>query len=190
MGLRSIAGIVGAPALALVCAWASCNPVRAANAGPELGRPMPPAEVSRYATVILPDGTGLPPGSGSVEAGRQLYLERCSVCHGEDGRGGPGGELAGGEPDLTRDTPDQTIGSYWPFATTLFDFIRRAMPMDQPWSLTDDEVYALTAYLLRLNGIAGAGERIDAAALARVVMPNRRGFVGIDAPFPDPPPIP
>ncbi len=131
--------------------------------------------------LIFPDGRGLPPGSGTVAEGRALFARRCAACHGDGGRGGPGGELAGGNPDLTAPQPDRTIGTYWPYATSLFDFIRRAMPLDAPRSLTDSEVYALVAYLLELNGIGG-GKRLDAAALAAVKMPNRDGFRRIDVP--------
>ena len=100
------------------------------------------------------------------------------------GRGGPGGELAGAAKPLTSDTPDQTIGTYWPYATTLFDFIRHAMPLHAPGSLTNEEVYALCAYLLAENGVIAHDAELDAAALAAIVMPNRDGFIWIDAPRP------
>ncbi|MEQ8664072.1 MAG: c-type cytochrome [Gammaproteobacteria bacterium] len=156
----------------------------AADDGPRLGRPLAPAVAHAHVSVVFPDGHGLPPGQGSVHDGARLYAARCRSCHGVDGRGGPGGELAGGRPDLTAAQPDQTIGTYWPYATTVFDFIRRAMPMDAPWSLGDDEVYALTAYLLHLNGILPATAVLDAAALAAVRMPNADGFDAIEAPGP------
>jgi S-disulfanyl-L-cysteine oxidoreductase SoxD len=155
----------------------------AASAGatepPRLGKPAPAHVLASRDTLVFPDGRGLPPGSGTVAAGRALFARQCAVCHGDEGRGGGGGELAGGNPDLTAQQPDKTIGSYWPHATTLFDFIRRSMPLNAPWSLRDDEVYALVAYLLDLNGVA-VGERLDAAALAAVEMPNRDGFRWID----------
>ena len=111
-----------------------------------------------------------------------LYAQHCVACHGPGGRGGPGGELAGGTQALTSNTPDQTIGTYWPYATTLFDFIRRAMPLDAPGSLEPDEVYALCAYLLAENGIIAPETELDAATLAAIVMPNRDGFDWVDVP--------
>ena len=144
----------------------------------------PAKDAGAWPALVRADGRGLPPGEGTVAAGRALYTERCLRCHGAEGRGGPGGELAGGTPDLRRASPDLTIGSYWPVATTLFDFIRRAMPMDAPRSLDDEQVYALCAYLLHLNGLWPADGRLDAAALAALRMPNRLGFEGIEAPLP------
>ena len=120
---------------------------------PSLGRAISPEAARAGDTIVLPDGTGLPAGQGRVTAGQALYDSRCVTCHGAAGRGGTGGELAGGEPDLTRDSPDQTVGTYWPHATTLFGFIRRTMAMDAPWSLTDDQVNAVSAYILHLNGL-------------------------------------
>ncbi|MGR8919658.1 MAG: c-type cytochrome [Gammaproteobacteria bacterium] len=139
--------------------------------------------MSASSSIVWPDGQGLPAGSGTVAAGRALYAERCIQCHGRDGRGGPGGELAGGDPDLTAAQPDQNIGTYWPHATTLFDFVRRAMPLDAPWSLGDAQTYALVAYLLHLNGLLEADARLDADGLRAVRMPNRDGFVGVDADY-------
>lgn len=146
--------------------------------------PVAAAELAADESVIWPDGRNLPPGRGRVADGAALFAERCIACHGRAGRGGPGGELAGGDPDLTRAQPDQTIGTYWPYATTLFDFIRRAMPLDAPWSLADDEVYALVAYLLSLNGLLPADATLDRAGLLAVQMPNREGFDAIDVMLP------
>lgn len=148
---------------------------------PNLGVSATAAEIAARDNLVFPDGEGLPPGSGTVSEGRAIFEMQCASCHGPGGRGGFGGELAGGDPDLTRDSPDKSIGSYWPYATTLFDFIRRAMPMTAPWSLSDAQVYAVTAYLLRLNGIIAEGTRLDAATLAAIKMPNRDGFIGVDA---------
>ena len=156
----------------------------ATDAAPALGVPATAADLEAHDTMVFPDGTGLPPGAGTVRDGASLYLEQCAACHGQRGRGGPGGELAGGTEPLTSDTPDQTIGTYWPFATTLFDFIRRAMPITAPGSLDDDQVYALTAYLLFENGLLPEGARLDADKLRAIQMPNRHGFIGIDAPAP------
>lgn len=148
---------------------------------PNLGRSIDSAERARLSITIFSDGRGLPQGTGNAIAGRPIYIARCVVCHGTEGRGGPGGELAGGNPDLTLSSPDQTIGTYWPYATSLFDFVRRAMPLDAPWSLRDDEVYAVVAYLLHLNGIIAEDYELNAATLGAIKMPNHGGFVGIDA---------
>lgn len=177
MGLR----LAALPALLL---WGAVALGAPPLVGPGLGRPLDAAAAA--SEVIFPDGRGLPAGSGTVTTGEQLYRGRCQRCHGVAGRGGSGGELAGGNPDLTRDQPDLVIGTYWPYATTLFDFIRRAMPLDAPRSLSDDEVYALCAYLLHLNGLLGAEARLDAAGLRALVMPNVDGFIGVDAPWPAP----
>lgn len=139
------------------------------------------AEIAAHNTFVFPDGEGLPAGRGSVTQGAALYRQHCVACHGANGRGGPGGELAGGTQPLTSATPDQTIGTYWPYATTLFDFIRRAMPMTAPGSLSNDNVYALTAYLLAENGIVSKDAELNAATLADISMPNRDGFIWIDA---------
>lgn len=149
---------------------------------PGLGQPLPAAERARLdAQSIYPDGRGLPEGRGTVAEGRALYAQRCAACHGAAGRGGSGGVLISGEP-LDAPDADAGIDNYWPYATTLFDFTRRAMPMDAPGSLSNDEVYAVTGYLLNLAGIVGPDETLDAASLAAVKMPNRNGFVWIDGP--------
>lgn len=127
--------------------------------------------------LIGADGTGLPAGSGTAEDGLRLYRERCERCHGPEGRGATAEELAGGIGSLGTAYPDRTIGSYWPYAPPLFDYLRRAMPADAPLSLSDDEIYALTAYLLRLNGLVGDQSVLDAESLTRLQMPNREGFV-------------
>ncbi len=149
-----------------------------------LGVPATAAELLTRENLVFPEGGGLPAGNGTVAAGESLYVARCIACHGVNGRGGSGGELAGGNPDLTAAQPDKTIGTYWPYATTLFDFIRRAMPLTAPWSLTDAEVYALVAYLLQLNGIVRADFVADAISIATLKMPNRHGFTPIDATLP------
>lgn len=126
---------------------------------------------------ISPDGAGLPPGSGSAIDGRRIYAERCSACHGSDGQGGPMDRLVGGEGTLASTKPVKTVGSFWPYATTLFDYVRRAMPFDAPQSLTPDEVYSVSAFILYLNGIVAEDAVLDAKTLALVRMPNRDGFV-------------
>lgn len=147
---------------------------------PRLGKPADPAVVAINDTLVFPDGTGLPAGSGSVTDGATLYVQHCLLCHGANGRGGSGQELSGGIADLTHQPPDQTIGTYWPYATTLFDFIRRAMPMHRPGILSNAEVYALTAYLLFENGVVPENTVLDKTSLVAVKMPNREGFRWID----------
>jgi len=146
-------------------------------AGPGLGRPAPADLIAAWDTDVMPDGTGLPPGRGTVQAGEVLYRAHCISCHGERGLGDSGDQLAGAKMGLRDEWPEKTIGNFWPYATTLFDFIRRAKPMQTPGSLSNDEVYALTAYLLNLNDIVGPDAVMDATTLAKVVMPNRDGFV-------------
>lgn len=148
---------------------------------PRLGQPVTAAEAARFDLNVFPDGTGLPPGRGTAVEGAALFSAQCVVCHGPGGRGASAEELAGGSEPLTSPTPDKTIGLYWPHATTVFDFIRRAKPMYSPGSLSADEAYALTAYLLFANGVIAERDVIDAKTLPRVRMPNRKGFIGIDA---------
>ncbi len=151
-----------------------------------VGRTPTPAEIARIDIEVLPDGRGLPPGSGTADAGKSVYAARCMTCHGPNGTEGPQDVLVGGRGTLTEARPLKTIGSYWPYATTLWDYIHRAMPFDHPGTLTNDEVYATTAYLLFLNGIVGEHDVIDQQTLPRVEMPNRAGFVS--DPRPDIPP--
>ena len=125
----------------------------------------------------MPDGAGLPAGSGTAKQGQPLYEQLCIACHGAGGLGNSGDQLAGAQMSLTSEWPEKTIGNYWPYATTLFDFIRRSKPMDRPGSLSAAEVYALAAYLLYLNGIIAEEQPLDAAALAKIRMPNRDGFI-------------
>jgi len=144
---------------------------------PNLGRPATQAEVAGWDISIAPDGRGLPRGAGTATEGALVYTQKCQACHGEKGVGGPNDRLAGGQGTLASKTPVRTVGSYWPYATTVFDYVRRAMPFAQPLSLNDSEVYALTAYLLNLNGIIGAQDVMNAATLPKVKMPNRDNFI-------------
>ena len=149
---------------------------------PKFGSPASEADIAAWNIEISPDGAGLPPGSGTVAGGEKIFAEKCQACHGEKGAGKPNDQLAGGFGTLAR--PDQpavkTVGSFWPYATTLFDYTRRAMPWTAPKSLTDSEVYAVSAYILNLNGIIPADAVMDAKSLPKVTMPNREGF----SPFP------
>ncbi len=145
--------------------------------GPGLGRAASVDEIKAWSISIAPDGAGLPAGSGSVADGAAVYAAKCAACHGEKGAGKPADALVGGIGTLASAAPVRTVGSYWPYATTLFDYVRRAMPTSAPMSLTNAEVYAVTAYVLNLNGIVAAGAVMDAQSLPQVEMPNRDGFV-------------
>jgi len=127
---------------------------------------------------VAADGAGLPAGSGSVASGKTIYAQQCAACHGAKGEGKPADQLVGGRGTLASANPVKTIGSFWPYATTVFDFINRAMPYNAPQSLTADEVYSVTAYLLYLNDIVAADAVLDARSLPKIRMPNRDGFVG------------
>ena len=143
---------------------------------PNLGKPIEPGEIRAWDISILPDGTGLPPGSGTPDQGAPIYLQKCFMCHGENGKGGVNAALVGGGPLTGMESP-KTIANFWPYATTLFDYVRRAMPWQQPRSLTSDEVYALTAYILALNKLIGENDTMNAQTLPKVTMPNRDGFI-------------
>jgi S-disulfanyl-L-cysteine oxidoreductase SoxD len=142
-----------------------------------LGRPATPEEIRGLGLAIAPDGSGLPEGSGTVGAGREVFKARCSKCHGEKAEGAVGPILVGGQGTLASAKPLKTVGSYWPYATTVWDYINRAMPFDQPGLLKPPEVYAVVAYILNLNGIIGNDQVMDAKSLPKVRMPNRDGFV-------------
>ena len=159
--------------LALLCTAAAAADQ---GAGPNLGQAMTPEETAAVSLTVMPDGEGLPPGSGDVTRGAEVYANHCRACHGEAGRGGPNDALVGGQGTLAGERPLRTIGSYWPYATTVFDYVRRAMPYQAPGTLENDEVYAVTAYLLYLNGIIRADGVMNSETLPGVVMPNREGF--------------
>ena len=146
-------------------------------AGPNLGKPISPADIAAWDISIMPDGTGLPSGSGTAAQGAPIYAQKCAVCHGEAGKGGLAAALVGGQPVSNAIETTKTIANFWPYASTLFDFIRRAMPWNKPRTLTNGEVYALTAYILALNKIIGENEVMNAQTLPKVQMPNRDGFI-------------
>jgi cytochrome c len=162
----------------------SAEPVAATTQTPRLGQPITAEQAATWDISVLPDGTGLPPGSGNAVAGALVYEQKCQSCHAAKGAGQPNDRLAGGQGTLASQAPVRTVGSYWPYATTVFDYVRRAMPYLQPHSLTGDEVYALTAYLLHLNGIVGETAEMNAGTLPAVTMPNRDGFVVVYPPAP------
>ena len=143
-----------------------------------LGRPATPEEIRAVDISVTADGAGLPPGKGTAAEGKDLYSRRCSKCHGAKGDGGESEvPLAGGQGTLASPKPLKTVGSFWPHATTLWDYINRAMPFKEPGLLTHDQVYQATAFVLHLNGIIGENDVMDAKSLPKVKMPNRDGFV-------------
>ncbi len=144
--------------------------------GPNLGIPVTQADIAAWDINVLPDGTGLPPGSGTAAQGSAIYAVKCAACHGQDGKGGTHHVLVGGEP-LDGMGSSKTIANFWPYATTIFDLIRRAMPYLQPRTLSDDEVYALTAYLLAMNNLIDYEDVMNAETLPKVRMPNRDAFI-------------
>jgi len=149
-----------------------------AQQSPNLGKAISVEDLASWDISIGPDGAGLPSGSGTVKQGEAVFMAKCQACHGEKGAGTPNDRLVGGQGSLPGDKPPvKTVGSYWPYATTLFDYIRRAMPFNESKSLTSDEVYGVVAYLLNLNGVVPESETMDAQTLLKVTMPNREGFV-------------
>lgn len=142
-----------------------------------VGRAPTPEEVKAFDISVAPDGTGLPEGSGTPAQGKDVYATKCAKCHGGQGQGGDEGALVGGQGTLNSAKPLKTVGSYWPYATTLFDYVNRAMPYKQPGTLTSNQVYAVVAHILQLNGIIGENSVMDAKSLPQVKMPNRNGFV-------------
>jgi hypothetical protein len=143
-----------------------------------IGRSATPAEIAGWSIDIDRDGNNLPPGSGTVTLGREVFDQQCAACHGTKGEGGVGDRLVGGQGTLATPKPVRTVGSYWPYAPTLFDYIRRAMPQNAPQSLSNEDVYAVSAYILNLNGLLAADATLDAKTLAAIKMPNRSMFVG------------
>jgi cytochrome c5 len=172
MSTRSRIAVCASVALA-ACATAE----RAETPAPRLGEPVSAAELARWDISIPPSGEGLPPGSGNARQGLKVYEQHCLACHGAKGAGKPADALAGGVGSLATRTPLRTVGSYWPYSTTLFDYVRRAMPLNNPLSLSDDEVYAVSAYVLFLNGIIAEDAVMNARSLPQVKMPNRDGFI-------------
>jgi cytochrome c len=167
------AAIAGAAAILAASALAA--------EAPHFGQPITPDELAPWDISIGPDGAGLPAGRGTPKEGEAVYAANCQACHGEKGAGRPNDTLVGGFGTIAADRPAvKTVGSYWPYATTLFDYIRRAMPYQQSKSLTNDQIYAVSAYILHLNGVIGADDVVDAQSLPKVKMPNRDGFI----PFP------
>jgi cytochrome c len=142
-----------------------------------IGRAATDQEIQAWNIDVAPTGEGLPPGRGTPKEGATLFAARCAGCHGATGQEGPMDRLVGGAGTLSSQKPIKTIGSYWPYATTLYDYVRRAMPFSAPQSLSPDEVYSVVAWLLYRNGIIAEEFMLDAQSLTGIVMPNRQGFV-------------
>jgi S-disulfanyl-L-cysteine oxidoreductase SoxD len=174
-----LAALLCGCALVPVALWASPT-------ASGIGQTPTAAQIDSWNVDVSPNGEGLSVGAGAAPQGQQVYATRCAACHGALGAGGPMDRLVGGAGSLTAAKPVKTIGSYWPHATTLFDYIRRAMPFNAPGTLTNDQVYAVTAYLLYLNGIVSQDAVMNARTLPLVAMPNRVNFIEND-PRPDAP---
>ncbi len=170
---RSLTAVAGAAALVVSAA-------SAADA-PKFGKPISEADTAGWDISVFPDGKGLPAGSGTPAQGKAIYAQKCAACHGANGEGGMGGpRLFGGIGTLKApQQPVQTVGSFWPYPTMVFDFVRRAMPWDRPKSLTNDEVYATVAYIFQLNGLIKEGDVLNKETIVKVQMPNRDGFIDV-----------
>jgi S-disulfanyl-L-cysteine oxidoreductase SoxD len=173
---RTFAGLAAA-CLLVACATSRMTSPLFSSPGARLGEAAPADLVAAWDISIAPTGAGLPAGGGSAREGAAIYQQKCASCHGERGAGKPADALVGGSGSLTTRAPLRTVGSYWPYATTLFDYTRRAMPLNNPMSLSNDEVYAVSAYVLHLNGLIGEDDRLDAQSLPKVRMSNRDGFI-------------
>jgi mono/diheme cytochrome c family protein len=173
-----VPGAMVALVAALLCAASAAADAQTARYG--FGSTPSQAELDKF-YAVMPDGRGLPPGSGSVEQGKAVYAQQCVACHGDKLQGGIGDRLIGGRGTLVNDdpikAPVKTIESYWPYATTIFDYVKRTMPFNAPDSLSNDQVYAVTAYILSEAKIVPAETVLDAVSLAAVKMPNRDGFI-------------
>ena len=180
MWCRSGRDLLIALGLALACAAqaeAASGPKAYAKLYPGLGHAPSHAQLTTWDIDVRADGAGLPAGSGDVAQGEALFADRCASCHGDRGQNGIADRLVGGAGTLKSAKPVRTVGSYWPYATTLFDYVRRAMPYNAPRSLAPSQVYSLCAYILWLNRIVGRDASLDRHSLPRVVMPNRHGFI-------------
>jgi cytochrome c len=183
--MRSFKPLVAVLAAAVAAACATATPLRPpATTEAKFGRPIGEADIAPWDIDIrTSDGKGLPPGRGSVAEGKAVYEAKCLACHGPDAKGGPVyGTMVGGIGSFTTSTRVVTPGSMYPYAPILFDYIRRAMPMDKPLTLTANEIYAVSAYILHLNGLVPADAVMDQTSMPKVQMPNRDGFILDDRP--------
>jgi len=166
---------IGTLAIAIACVGSAWSGEEGGGYG--LGRTATDEEIRDWNIDVSPTGEGLPPGQGTVKQGAQVFAVKCAMCHGPTGTEGPKDKLVGGQNTLKTAKPVKTVGSYWPYATTLYDFINRAMPFNAPGSLNSDEVYSVIAWLLFQNGIVKEDAVIDGRTLPQVQMPNRNGFI-------------
>lgn len=167
----------------LLAAWSlcflACGTIHAQSTPSRLGRPASAEEVKQRDITTVPSGAGLPDGKGTAAQGEVVYRDKCASCHGVNGEGNmpQGPALVGGIGTLATENPVRTVGSFWPYATSVWDYIHRAMPLNLPGSLSADDTYAVTAFLLNRNKIIEAGEIMDKESLPKVRMPNRDGFI-------------
>jgi S-disulfanyl-L-cysteine oxidoreductase SoxD len=168
----------GARVAALAALLAFFPPIADAQTHYGIGRTATPEEIRGWDIDVEPDGRNFPPGTSSVAHGKQVYETKCAACHGDKGQGAMGDVLAGGMGTLASSKPVKTVGSFWPYASTLFDYIRRAMPLNAPQSLSAEDVYAVSGYVLFLNGLLPADATVNGKTLTDMRMPNRDGFVG------------
>ena len=182
MSRRSARGVSLAP-LRVALLFLLLPAALAAQSGTTgLGHEATADELGAAGYTVFPDGKGLPEGRGTVSEGKAVYQQFCAACHGRNAEGDEAAALVGGRDSLTSERPRKTVESYWPYATTLWDYIRRSMPYESPGSLSDDEIYAVVAHLLHLGGIVDEDAVLDQETLPRVEMPNRDGFVPDDRP--------
>jgi hypothetical protein len=153
--------------------------VLAAGQTARIGKPATDAQIQAINLTVFPDGTGLPVGKGTPAKGKDIFKDKCAVCHNDQGQGRENQypALVGGMGTLNTPKPIKTVGSYWPYATTIFDYVRRAMPYDHPGALQTDEIYSAVAFILNLNGIIGPNDEMNEKTLPKVKMPNRDGFI-------------
>jgi cytochrome c len=180
-GARTAAFVVGAAiSLTVAPVWtgqAAAQTTKSPTPKYGVGHAPAPQEIAAWDISIAPDGTGLPAGQGNAEEGAKVYQARCQECHGNEAKGADEAPLVGGHDTLATDKPLKTATGYWPYATILFDYTRRAMPFKDPGTLSDNHVYAVVAYLLSLDGIIEKDAVMNAETLPKVEMPNRNGFL-------------
>jgi S-disulfanyl-L-cysteine oxidoreductase SoxD len=187
MGLGVLGSFMAGIVVGLVIVWMAPGMGDKGEAQYHIGRPATDTEIRAWNIDISPTGEGLPPGEGTVGRGAKVYAAKCAGCHGPTGTEGPQDRLIGGQGTLATDHPIKTVGSYWPYATTLYDYLYRAMPLTAPQSLTPEEIYSVIAWILYHNDIIPEDQLIDAKSLPAIQMPNRDGFVPDPRPdFPAP----
>jgi len=167
-------------AAGVVVLWAASIAMGQEKTAPvRIGKPATDAQIASLNLTVFPDGTGLPVGKGTAAKGKDIFKDKCAVCHNDQaqGRENQYPALVGGIGSLNTSKPVKTVGSYWPYATTIFDYVRRAMPYDHPGSLQPDEIYSAVAFILNLNGIIGENDEMNQTTLPKVKMPNRDGFI-------------